>query len=69
MARETCGEAAIYVPEGHAAATSAALERALFDERARAAILAAAPATLARFTWPRAAEETLAVIEGAADVS
>ena len=37
----------------------------LFDERTRTAILAAAPATLARYDWPRAARETLAVIENA----
>ena len=69
VARETCGEAAIYVPAGDLAAASAAHERALFDARARAAILAAAPERLARFTWPRAARETLAVIEGAVHAS
>jgi hypothetical protein len=43
-----------------------ALERALFDQQTRAAIRAAAPATLARYDWPRAARETLAVIESVA---
>ncbi len=66
VARESCGEAAIYVPVSDLAATARALERALFDERARAAIQAAAPAALARYDWPRAARQTLAVIEGAA---
>jgi hypothetical protein len=35
----------------------------LFDDQTRAALLAAAPATLAKYDWPRAARETLAVIE------
>ncbi|MHB8533221.1 MAG: glycosyltransferase family 4 protein [Solirubrobacteraceae bacterium] len=69
VARETCGDAAFYVPSGDIGATSAALERALFDEAARAAVLSAAPRTLARFAWPRAAGETLAVIEAAAHAS
>jgi hypothetical protein len=43
----------------------AALETALFDEMARSALFAAAPGTLARYEWPRAARETLAVIESA----
>jgi hypothetical protein len=43
-----------------------ALECALFDEPTRAAILGAAPAALAKYDWPRAARETLAIIENAA---
>ena len=66
VARESCGEAALYVPRGDIVATAAALERAMFDEAARAKILAAAPAALAKFGWPRAARETLAVLESAA---
>jgi glycosyltransferase involved in cell wall biosynthesis len=66
VARETCEAAALYVPVGDAAALVQALEHALFDETARAAILAAAPAALAKFDWPRAARETLDVIESAA---
>ena len=66
VARETCEAAALYVPVGDAAAVVEALDHALFDETARAAILAAAPAALAKFDWPRAARETLAVIEDAA---
>lgn len=65
VAREILGDAAIYAPANDLAATTAALERALYDETARAAVLAAAPRTLARFTWPRAAGQTLDVIEGA----
>jgi hypothetical protein len=46
-------------------ATTRALESMLFDEVARRRILAAAPAALAKYSWPRAARETLAVIETA----
>jgi hypothetical protein len=31
----------------------------LFDERARARVLSAAPAVLSRYSWARAADETL----------
>jgi glycosyltransferase involved in cell wall biosynthesis len=65
VAHETLGAAALYVPRGDIAATTRALELALFDERTRAAILAQAPAVLARFDWGRAARETLRVLEQA----
>jgi len=65
VAREAYADAALYVPVGDGPAIVRALERALFDETTRAAILAAAPATLAKYDWPRAARETLAIIEGA----
>ena len=65
VARESCGDAALYVPPGDLAATTRALQAVLFDESARARLLAAAPAVLARYSWPRAAENTLAVIERA----
>ena len=64
VARETCGEAALFVRCGDIAATTRALERLLFDPATRARILEAAPSVLARYSWPRAARETLAVIEG-----
>ena len=63
VARESCGDAALYVPVRDIRATARALERALFDQAARARILAAAPAVLAKYDWPRAARETLAVLE------
>jgi glycosyltransferase involved in cell wall biosynthesis len=63
VARESCGDAALYVPIGDRAALVAGLERVLFDDSVRRSILAAAPATLARYEWPRAARETLALIE------
>jgi glycosyltransferase involved in cell wall biosynthesis len=66
VARETCGDAALYVPVGDGAAVMGALDRALFDDTTRATILSAAPATLAKYNWPRAAREILAVIESTA---
>jgi glycosyltransferase involved in cell wall biosynthesis len=65
VARESCGAAAVYVPVGNLPATTRALESLLFDEAVRARLLAAAPAELAKYSWPRAARETLAVIERA----
>jgi glycosyltransferase involved in cell wall biosynthesis len=63
VARESCGDAALYVPLGDLTATTRALEALLFDDETRMRLLAAAPAVLARYSWPRAARETLAVIE------
>ena len=63
VARETCGDAAVYVRPGDRPAATHALERLLFDDDARAQLMSAAPATLAKFTWPRAARETLSVLE------
>ena len=69
VARESCGDAAIYVSgESGIAGITRALESALIDEAVRSRILAAAPAQLARYSWPRAAAETLAVLEKAARV-
>ena len=64
VARESCGHAAVYVPVRDAPATTRALEAVLFDEATRSRMLAAAPAVLAKYSWPRAAQETLAVLEG-----
>ena len=66
VARESYADAALYVPVGDGAGVVRALDRALYDDQTRAAILAAAPTTLAKYDWPRAARETLAVIEDAA---
>jgi glycosyltransferase involved in cell wall biosynthesis len=66
VARESCGDAALYVPFGDLGATTKALEAVLFDDQTRSRLLAAAPAVLDRYSWPRAARETLAVIEQAA---
>jgi glycosyltransferase involved in cell wall biosynthesis len=66
VARESCGAAALYVPVNDLAATTRALESLLFDEGTRQRILSAAPAELAKYSWPLAARETLAVIEASA---
>ena len=66
VARESCGAAAVYVPLHDLRALTRALESVLFDDRLRAALLAAAPAELARYSWPRAAADTLAVLQRAA---
>jgi glycosyltransferase involved in cell wall biosynthesis len=63
IARESCGDAACYVQCGARDAVTRAIERVLFDDTSRAALLAAAPATLAKYSWPRAARETLGVLE------
>jgi alpha-1,3-rhamnosyl/mannosyltransferase len=67
VARESCGDAALYVAQGDLAGTAAALEQALVDEATRSKVLTAAPAALAKYQWPRAARETLAVIESTVD--
>jgi glycosyltransferase involved in cell wall biosynthesis len=63
VAREVCGGAALYVAKGDIAATTAALNTLLFDEQMRQRVLDAGPAVLARYSWTRAAAETLAAIE------
>lgn len=62
VARESCGEAALYVPLGDLKSAAEALERLLVDEPTRARVLARAPAALARYQWPRAARETLTLL-------
>jgi len=66
VARESCGDAAIYVPPHSTSAITSGIETSLFDETARTRVLSAAPAQLAKYSWPRAARETLRVIEDAA---
>jgi glycosyltransferase involved in cell wall biosynthesis len=63
VAREVYGAAAEYVQRGDIAATAAALSRFLVSPAAGREQLAHAPAVLARYSWERAAEETLAHIE------
>ena len=66
VARESCGDAAIYVAANGIDAITAGLETALFDDSVRSRVAAAAPAQLAKYNWPRAAADTLRVIEKAA---
>jgi hypothetical protein len=68
VARESCGDAALYVSLDDVAGTTLALEQLLFDEAARARVLTAAPRVLARYSWPRAARETLDVLISASSV-
>jgi glycosyltransferase involved in cell wall biosynthesis len=63
VAREVCGDAALYVKNGDIAETTAALNSLLFDEHVRQRVLQAAPAVLARYSWTRAAADTLAALE------
>lgn len=66
VARESCGAAALYVPPGDVRSIAIAIEQLLYDDAARRALLMAAPAVLARYDWPRAAADTLAVLEASA---
>ena len=56
VARESCGDAALYVGPGDLSGTADALEQILADEATRSRLLAAAPAALARYRWPEAAQ-------------
>ncbi len=66
IARETCGNAAKYVPPSatndEIAATIADL---ISNPESRGAVLAHAEEVLGRYEWPRTADETLTVIEEA----
>lgn len=63
VARESCGAAALYVGDVQHRSVARALEQVLFDDVVRATLLAAAPDVLARYSWPKAARETLALLE------
>jgi glycosyltransferase involved in cell wall biosynthesis len=65
VAREIYGDAALFVRWDDVRAIAKAIELALYDEPTRRRILEAAPAALQPFSWPRAARETLDVIERA----
>jgi glycosyltransferase involved in cell wall biosynthesis len=65
VARETCSDAALYV-KCEVSAIANALESVLFDTATRQRLLSAAPAVLARYSWPQAAEHTLDALEAAA---
>lgn len=65
VARESCGDAALYVPLGSTTTIARSLEQLLYDTDARRALLAAAPATLARYDWAMAARDTMRVLEAA----
>ena len=66
VAREVFGDAAWYVPRGDIDAVALALRHLLFEPSSRQEFLARASAVLGRYSWPRAARETLAALEEAA---
>jgi glycosyltransferase involved in cell wall biosynthesis len=63
VARESCGDAALYVPFSDQRAAVRAMEALLYDDATRARVLRPKETTLAKYSWPRAANETLSVIE------
>lgn len=63
IAREVYGAAAAYVQRGDIEGTAMALDRFLRSSAPAREQLAHAPAVLARYSWERAAEETLVHIE------
>jgi glycosyltransferase involved in cell wall biosynthesis len=63
IARESCGDAALYVRRGDAAGLVRALEALLFDDETRSALLLSGQTELARYHWPHAAASTLALLE------
>ena len=65
VAREVCSEAALYVRLDDRPAITTALNSLLFDEAVRDRVLSAAPAVLSRYSWPRAAAETMTALEAA----
>jgi glycosyltransferase involved in cell wall biosynthesis len=66
VAREVYGDAALYVPRDDVPAITSALNQLLFEKPVRQKVLGAAPAVLARYSWNRAATETLEILEGTA---
>lgn len=69
VAREVYGEAADYVQAGDIAGTAAALARRLERPGADPGPLARAGAVLGRYSWDRAADDTLAAIESVVPAS
>ena len=65
VARESCGPSALYVERADREQVALGLERLLYDERLRGDLLSHAGATLARFDWTSAAQQTLQVLEDA----
>jgi glycosyltransferase involved in cell wall biosynthesis len=66
VARETCGDAALYIQQSNLPAITHAVESLLFDGALRARLLAAVGEVLGKYSWARAGRETLAVIEQSA---
>jgi glycosyltransferase involved in cell wall biosynthesis len=66
VAREVYGDAAVYVKLDDLSGITSALNNLLFDRSTRDRVLSAAPSVLSRYSWPRAAAETLSALEAAA---
>ncbi|MFN7914229.1 MAG: glycosyltransferase family 1 protein [Vicinamibacterales bacterium] len=66
VARESCGDAALYVARGAIGETASRLELLLYDEATRARLLAEAPRALGRYDWARAGRDTLRLLESVA---
>ncbi len=66
VAREVCGDGAIYVAAPEPRLIEAALEFALFDEAARERVLAEAATVLGRYSWRTCARGVLNVLVSAA---
>jgi glycosyltransferase involved in cell wall biosynthesis len=66
VAREVYGDAALYVPPHDIPAITAALNQLLFEDPVRQKLLRAAPEVLGRYSWSRAAADTLDALESAA---
>ena len=66
VAREVFGDAALYVARPEPILVARVLERALYDEPARATVLSAAPEVTRRYSWTSCATTVLAALEQAA---
>ena len=66
VARELYGDAAAFVPPGNLEGTASAILTLLRDEQARASAQQRAAGLLERYSWQRAARETLDALESAA---
>lgn len=62
VARETCGDAAMYVARPEPSLVAGAIEAVLFDTSTRRRLTDAAPAILARYDWDRCAAAVLDVL-------
>ncbi|HXW06293.1 MAG TPA: glycosyltransferase family 1 protein [Vicinamibacterales bacterium] len=66
VAREVYAPAAVFVRAGDLSSAADAIRRLLLDREAAGRVLAAAPEVLARYSWERAADETLEAVSSAA---
>jgi glycosyltransferase involved in cell wall biosynthesis len=63
IAHESCGDAAMYVKRGDSAALARTIEALLYDDETRQRLRLSADAELGKFSWARAAEQTLDLLE------